>query len=135
MKKGENGRSMVEMLGVLSIIGILSITGIYGYATAMRKHRANEINQVISMLVVMAESANSGAGECMELSKTDLSSSISGLNVEIVADPTKPQTDIKVEIKDEDRDVATSICDLIMDATNENIECGEISVSCTEIGG
>ena len=37
------GRSMVEMLGVLAIIGVLSIGGIQGYTLAMRKYRANQI--------------------------------------------------------------------------------------------
>ncbi len=39
----ENGRSMVEMLGVLAVIGVLSIGGIAGYRTAMDMHAANEI--------------------------------------------------------------------------------------------
>ena len=33
----ENGRSMVEMLGVLAIIGVLSVAGIGGYSMAMKK--------------------------------------------------------------------------------------------------
>ncbi len=39
----EQGRSMVEMLGVLAIIGILSIGGIHGYSFAMNKYRSNQI--------------------------------------------------------------------------------------------
>lgn len=39
--KLEQGRSMVEMLGVLAIIGVLSIGGIAGYTYAMNKHRTN----------------------------------------------------------------------------------------------
>ncbi len=39
----ENGRSMVEMLGVLAVIGVLSIGGIQGYTYAMNKYRANGI--------------------------------------------------------------------------------------------
>jgi len=62
MKNNETGRSMVEMLGVLAIIGILSVTGIIGYTVAMRKYRANEIAQAISMLAVSAKTANYGAG-------------------------------------------------------------------------
>jgi len=58
----QEGRSMVEMLGVLAIIGILSVTGIIGYTVAMRKYRANEIAQAISMLAVSAKTANYGAG-------------------------------------------------------------------------
>ena len=58
----ECGRSMVEMLGVLAIIGILSVTGIIGYTVAMRKYRANEIAQAISMLAVSAKTTNGGRG-------------------------------------------------------------------------
>ena len=31
--KNQNGRSMIEMLGVLAIIGVLSVGGIAGYGT------------------------------------------------------------------------------------------------------
>ena len=72
MKKNENGRSMVEMLGVLAIIGILSVTGIIGYTIAMRKYHANEIAQAISMLAVSAKTANYGAGITKDTNYTDL---------------------------------------------------------------
>ena len=39
----ENGRSMVEMLGVLAIMGVLSVGAIGGYSYAMNKHRTNEL--------------------------------------------------------------------------------------------
>ena len=39
----QNGRSMVEMLGVLAIVGVLSILGIAGYKKAMSKIHANEL--------------------------------------------------------------------------------------------
>ena len=61
-KKNENGRSMVEMLGVLAIIGVLSVAGIAGYTVAMRKHKANEIAEAISMLAIAARTANGGSG-------------------------------------------------------------------------
>ena len=38
----ENGRSMVEMLGVLAIIGVLSIGAISGYSTAMERYKLNK---------------------------------------------------------------------------------------------
>ena len=47
-KKNETGRSMVEMLGVLAIIGVLSIGGIAGYTMSMRKHRANQVADVLN---------------------------------------------------------------------------------------
>ena len=62
MMNNENGRSMVEMLGVLAIIGVLSVAGIAGYTIAMRKHKANEIAEAISMLAIAAKTANGGSG-------------------------------------------------------------------------
>ena len=62
MMNNENGRSMVEMLGVLAIIGVLSVAGIAGYSMAMRKYRANEIVNTASQLVVLAQAQNQGTG-------------------------------------------------------------------------
>ena len=62
MMNNENGRSMVEMLGVLAIIGVLSVAGIAGYSMAMKKYRANEITNVASQAVVLAQTANAGMG-------------------------------------------------------------------------
>ena len=42
-KTAENGRSMVEMLGVLAVIGVLSIGGIIGYKRAMEMNQVNTI--------------------------------------------------------------------------------------------
>lgn len=41
-KNFENGRSMIEMLGVLAIIGVLSVSGIAGYSKAMEKFKRNK---------------------------------------------------------------------------------------------
>ena len=49
-KRSQNGRSMVEMLGVLAIVGVLSVGGVYGYGVAMKKHKANELLHQASML-------------------------------------------------------------------------------------
>ena len=62
MMNNENGRSMVEMLGVLAIIGVLSVAGIAGYTMAMDKYRANEILNTASMMTMIAKSANGGVG-------------------------------------------------------------------------
>ena len=72
MKKNENGRSMVEMLGVLAIIGVLSVAGISGYTIAMRKYRAGEIAQAISMMAVEAKTSNHGAGIAVDTSYVNL---------------------------------------------------------------
>ena len=42
-EQSENGRSMVEMLGMLAIVGVLSVGAIGGYSYAMNKHRTNEL--------------------------------------------------------------------------------------------
>jgi len=72
MRRNESGRSMVEMLGVLAIVGVLSVMGIYGYTTAMRKHRINEILQTASSLAIISVSADGGSGGCVLLSRTHI---------------------------------------------------------------
>ena len=54
MMNNENGRSRVEMLGVLAIIGVLSVAGNAGYSLAMRKYRVNEILNAASQCAVLA---------------------------------------------------------------------------------
>ena len=49
--KSENGRSMVEMLGVLAIIGVLSVGAIAGYSKAMMKHKLNQHAVAVNMLI------------------------------------------------------------------------------------
>ena len=51
MKKNENGRSMVEMLGVLAIIGVLSVGAIAGYSKAMMKFKINKTIDQVSQIV------------------------------------------------------------------------------------
>ncbi len=51
MKINQNGRSMIEMLGVLAIIGVLSAAGLIGYSKAMAKHKMNRtINQMVQIV-------------------------------------------------------------------------------------
>lgn len=54
LKTNENGRSMIEMLGVLAIVGILSVGGIAGFNKAMTKHKLNqaieEYNYILSVV-------------------------------------------------------------------------------------
>ena len=56
----QNGRSMVEMLGVLAIIGVLSVGGIAGYSKAMTKFKINKSMDQISMLVASIQTLYSG---------------------------------------------------------------------------
>ena len=51
MKANEQGRSMIEMLGVLAIIGVLSLAGVAGYQKAMAKHKVNKtVNQMAQIV-------------------------------------------------------------------------------------
>ena len=43
MRFNEQGRSMIEMLGVLAIVGVLSVGGIAGYSKAMNKFKTNKL--------------------------------------------------------------------------------------------
>ncbi len=45
--KQQDGRSMVEMLGVLAIIGVLSVGAIAGYQKAMFKYRLNKQSEFL----------------------------------------------------------------------------------------
>ena len=58
----ENGRSMVEMLGVLAIIGVLSVGAIAGYSKAMMKYRLNkqteQIGSILDYISVYTEELN-----------------------------------------------------------------------------
>jgi len=47
---GQQGRSMIEMLGVLAIIGVLSVGGIAGYSKAMHKYRVNKAIEQITLI-------------------------------------------------------------------------------------
>ena len=59
-KNEQNGRSMVEMLGVLAIIGVLSVGGIAGYSKAMTKFKINKSMDQVSMLVANIRTLYSG---------------------------------------------------------------------------
>ena len=68
LKTNENGRSMIEMLGVLAIIGVLSVGGIAGYSKAMNKFKTNKVADNVSMIVaniktLYAQQKNYGTGD------------------------------------------------------------------------
>ncbi len=59
-RDNQDGRSMVEMLGVLAIIGVLSVGGIAGYSKAMTKFKINKTMDQVSMLVANIRTLYSG---------------------------------------------------------------------------
>ena len=56
-RNDQNGRSMVEMLGVLAIIGVLSVGGISGYSKAMAKFKLTKAQDQITMMLMNIRTA------------------------------------------------------------------------------
>ena len=127
-KLNETGRSMVEMLGVLAIIGVLSIAGIYGYTLAMRQYRANEIAKTAAMLLVMAQAADHGSGDCLELSSNiNLPQNPGGVSVDMAANPMTPSHNVNIYIKNMDPDSVTKLCDVLQSLSPIINLCGSSS--------
>ncbi len=70
--KNQNGRSMIEMLGVLAIIGVLSVGGIAGYSKAMMKYRINKAIEQISIIAANVQSFYASQKDFTDLSNTIL---------------------------------------------------------------
>ena len=107
----EQGRSMVEMLGVLAIIGVLSVGGIAGYTTAMNKYRANEVAQAVAMTVIQAKvkAANGVTGGAnYENDIGDLPSSISNVVSSITATANGTSGTYAIKWKDNPTGVKTA---------------------------
>ena len=68
MKKLQEGRSMIEMLGVLAIIGVLSVGGLAGYTMAMNRHRANTALDYAQRAFVLIQTWGDGTGSIEEKS-------------------------------------------------------------------
>ncbi len=47
----QQGRGMIEMLGVLAVVGVLSVGGIYGYSSATQKAKLNRMRSNITHIV------------------------------------------------------------------------------------
>ena len=60
--KGQRGRSMIEMLGVLAIIGVLSVGGLAGYNMAMEKIRTNKVVEEIQLIMSALDGFNPASG-------------------------------------------------------------------------
>ena len=54
-RKGQSGRSMIEMLGVLAIIGVLSAGGIAGYTMAMATFKTNKSMDMVQIISAQAK--------------------------------------------------------------------------------
>ena len=133
MKKNENGRSMVEMLGVLAIIGVLSVAGIAGYTMAMNKYRANEVAQSASMLLILAQTRNHGDGDCLRLTDSNLPQSPGGINLDMSAYEVNGNWKIAIKILDEKLNQDGSFCTSVMDIFPIIESCGSADIDyCTQ---
>lgn len=58
----QDGRSMIEMLGVLAIVGVLSVAGISGYIKAMNEYRINKViadyTSILNSVLTLSPSMN-----------------------------------------------------------------------------
>ena len=60
VKKSQNGRSMIEMLGVLAIVGVLSAGGIAGYSMAMQSYKTNQLIEKVQIISQAARAVYKG---------------------------------------------------------------------------
>ncbi|MBQ8671291.1 MAG: hypothetical protein IJ525_02090 [Alphaproteobacteria bacterium] len=74
--KNQNGRSMIEMLGVLAIIGVLSVGGIAGYSKAMTKYRINKTIEQITLIAGNIRAFFANQGNYAGLSSSDTGKAI-----------------------------------------------------------
>ena len=64
----QNGRSMIEMLGVLAIVGVLSVAGIAGYSKAMAKYKINKVMDQVSTIAANTKTLFASVGNYSGLS-------------------------------------------------------------------
>ena len=105
-RKEEQGRSMVEMLGVLAIIGVLSIGGIAGYTYGMDKNHANEIIGTVSM---MAVTASQGLMLNGDFSLSEFGEKVAGYPFYSNLDYSGTETDFSIGVEE----IPTGVCEHI----------------------
>lgn len=121
MKELQNGRSMIEMLGVLAIIGVLSIGGLAGYTMAMNRHRANQILDFASRCVVVAQTSGDGS-----TIRTGACGTILGETV-----PAAIQTDTGVALSEDGKDITVTLAPATekIGKALENRSTGDITIT------
>ena len=136
LKTNEQGRSMVEMLGVLAIIGVLSVSGIAGYTYAMNKYRANEIiNEAYKRASVVAMQL--AAGHTPNLGEFG-DSTVSGVSFELEEEESiAGHDDFVIYVSGMDKSVCKTISNTIggtpllnlLDEDGGDIDCDNIENS------
>ncbi|MGN1063549.1 MAG: Tfp pilus assembly protein FimT/FimU [Alphaproteobacteria bacterium] len=112
-ESGMNGRTMVEMLGVLAIVGILSIGGVAGYNYGIDKYRANTIVNEINMRAVdlMLQSAR---GLELNLDEWDNTSMV-GYTFDQIG---RENGSIYLQVSG----LPKRVCDMVVDILNDRFE-------------
>jgi len=110
-KINENGRSMVEMLGVLAIIGVLSAGGLAGYSKAMFKHKLNTTLDQMTMLITnirtMYGTQDNYNGLATDVIKLGIIPATMGTSVSALSNPFKGKVSIATgEAKQGEADTA-----------------------------
>ncbi|MCP4394726.1 MAG: hypothetical protein GY804_10745 [Alphaproteobacteria bacterium] len=66
--EAEQGRSMIEMLGVLAVVGVLSVGGITGYTTAMERYKVNKSIDQLQKIILEIKDIKESQGSYDALS-------------------------------------------------------------------
>lgn len=133
MKELQNGRSMIEMLGVLAIIGVLSIGGLAGYTMAMNRHRANTILDYVSRCVVIAQTSGDGSTVKTGPCATILGEDKPGLLSED-GDVAASGNDIKVTLTPANTKVAEILAGRTSDAIKIENSNGAVTITFVGVG-
>ena len=98
----QNGRSMIEMLGVLAIVGVLSVAGIAGYSKAMAKYKVNRVIDQVTMVAANLKTTFAGQGNYEGLTNAEIAYDLGVFPEEVVKDCIEVKEDGKTEEKYED---------------------------------
>ena len=110
----QNGRSMVEMLGVLAVIGVLSIGGIAGYSYGMNRWRANEtINDVTLRAMDIITQLTQGNIPTLDAWETTTST---GYPISLNTDEAPTNYYIKI------KNIPYEVCDIISKTMPESVK-------------
>lgn len=55
MKENQNGRSMIEMLGVLAVVGVLSVGGLSVFTKAQNEHKLSQLVVDVTNMATIAK--------------------------------------------------------------------------------
>lgn len=93
----QNGRSMIEMLGVLAIVGVLSVAGIAGYSKAMAKYKVNRVIDQVTMVAANLKTTFAGQGDYAGLDDAEVAYNLGVFPEEAVKDCVEVKEGVSTE--------------------------------------